>query len=113
MEIVLHEVRIARRDQGQFLRPCVRHVSRRVEPILKEEEQAEYKAARLPLRVEVSSQEKRHQPLQQRASPKSERCTKPSEQVVTAFVNNQIRRIDEQESAMRSESVSEKSRIED
>lgn len=112
MEIVLYKIRISRCDQGQLLRPRVRHVSRRVEPILKEEEQAEDKSGRLPLCEEIRGQKKRHEPLQQRASPKSERGAEPSEQIVAAFVNNQIGRIDEQKSATRREGIDEKSGIE-
>lgn len=112
MKVVLHEIRISCRDQGQLLRTRIRHVSRRVEPVLEKKEQAEHKAARLPLREEICSQKKWHEPLQQSASPKSKRRTKPTEQIVAPFMNNQVGRVDKQESAMFCQSIGHESAVE-
>jgi len=85
---MLHEVRISGRDQRQHLGPRVRHISRSVEPILKKEKQTENKAGDLPVGEEINCQQKRHQPLQQRASPQAKRGTKPVEKIVPALMHN-------------------------
>ena len=107
VEIVLDKIRIARGDQRQFHRARISHVGRGVEPVLKEEKQAEDKARGLALGEKIRGQEKWHQPLQQGASPKAERRAEPSEQVVPALMDDEVGAVDEKKSTVRGESVGE------
>ena len=67
----------------------------------------------LTLAEEVRCQQKRDQPLQQRASPKAERGAEPAEQIVSAFVNYQVGVIDQQAGAMSGKGIRNKSDVED
>ena len=84
----------------QHLGAGIGHVGRGVEPVLEEEELAENEARSLPLREEICGQQKWDQPLQQRASPKTECGSEPGEQIVAAFVDNQVGIVDEKKSAV-------------
>ncbi len=83
-KIMLHEVRIPGRDQRQHLGSSVSHVSRGIEPVLEKEKQAENETSGLAFGEEICRQQKRDQPLQQRASPQAQRGTKPVEKIVSA-----------------------------
>jgi len=113
MEVVLGKLRIASRHQRQHQGARIGHVGCRVQPVLEEEKQAKDEAGDLAFGEEVHGQKKWDQPLQQRPSPQAERSPKPSEQVVTAFVYNEVRAVDEKKSAVRGEGVREESKIKD
>ena len=49
--------------------------------------------------------------MQKRATPKAERRSEPSEQVVTALVHYQVRRIDEEKASMLREGISQETGI--
>src|SRR5208283_1303802 len=112
-EIVLDEIWIPRRYQREGLRPRVGHVGRGVEPVFEKEEQAEDKAGGLALGEEIHSQKKRDQPLQQRASPEAKRGAEPAEEIVSAFVDDQVGVVDEQESAVGGKRVGQECDVED
>ena len=61
---------------------------------------------------EIGSQQKRHHPLQQRASPYMERGAEPYKKIVAAFMNHQVRKIDEEHVAVGLESVDQESAVE-
>src|SRR5208282_1469790 len=88
-EIVLDEIGITGCHQRQCLGASVGHVGSGVEPVLKEEKQAEDEAGGVALGEEVRGQEKRDKPLQQRASPEAKCGAKPAEQIMPAFVDDQ------------------------
>jgi len=52
--VMLHVVRVARRDQRQSHGSRIRHIGRRVQPVLEEKEPTESKCGSLPLREEIS-----------------------------------------------------------
>jgi hypothetical protein len=112
MEVVLDEIGITGGDQRQDLRARVCHVGCRVEPVFKKEEEAEHEAGDLVLAEEVRSQQQGHQPLQQGSAPESQRWTKPPEEIVAAFVNDQIGAVDEQEPASSGGCIGQKTAIE-
>src|SRR5438270_7963266 len=112
VKIVFNEIGITGCNQRQNLRSRIGHISCGVEPIFEEEKPAEDERGHLAFGKEVCGEQKRDQPLQQRASPKAERWTEPSEQIVAALVNDEIGSVNEQESAMGRESVGEESEIE-
>src|SRR5437764_7675552 len=111
VKIVFNEIGITGCNQRQNLRSRIGHISCGVEPVFEEEKTAEHERCQLAFRKEVCGEQKRDQPLQQRASPKAERCTEPSEQIVAALVNDEIGSVNEQESAVRREGVGEESQI--
>src|SRR5579871_723258 len=113
MKVVLDEIGIPGCHEWQFLRPCVSHIGRGIQPVFEKEEKAEHKAGRLPLREEIGSQEEWNQPLQHRPTPETERCSEPCEQVVAALMNNKVRAVDKQEAAMRRESIETEPNVED
>src|SRR5678815_1870790 len=103
--VVFDVIGIAGGDERQQHGAGVGHVGGGVQPVFEEEEGAESESGGLSLAEEVCSQEQRHQPLQNGASPESERGTKPAEQKMSAFVDNQICQIDEEKRAMLAERV--------
>ena len=111
VEVVLDEIGIACCYQRQDLGACVRHVGCGVEPVFKKEEQAEGKSGGLALAEKIDCQQERDEPLQQRPSPKTERGTEPSEEIVSALMDDEVGAINEEEFAMRVESVEEKCHI--
>src|SRR5207244_986577 len=89
--VVLHIIRISGSHQGQYHSTGIRHVGRGIQPILKEKERAKYKGRNLTLEEEISSQQKRNQPLQKRPTPYPESRAEPSEKQMAAFMDDQIR----------------------
>jgi len=82
VKIVFNEIGITGCNQRQNLRSRIGHISCGVEPVFEEEKTAEHERCQLAFRKEVCGEQKRDQPLQQRASPQTERLTEPSEQIV-------------------------------
>jgi len=113
VEIVLGEIGIAGGDQGQIHGAGVSHVGRGVEPVFEKEKCAEDEAGDLALAEKVYGQKKRDQPLQQRASPKAKRGAEPAKEIVPAFVDDQVGRVDEKKSAVGAEGVDQESDVED
>ena len=113
VEVVLDEIGIACCYQRQDLGACVRHIGRGVEPVLEEEEQAEGETGGLALAEKIDCQQERDEALQQRPSPETKRGTKPSEEIVSALMDDEVGAINEEEFAMRVESVEEKCHIKD
>ena len=94
MEIMLDEIGIAGGYQRKNHGARVGHVGCGVEPVFEEEKRAEDESGGLALREEVGGKQERNQPLQQRASPKAESGAKPSEEIVAAFMDDQICAVD-------------------
>src|SRR6266567_2372071 len=113
VEVMLHKVRVARRDQRQNLGSGGGHIRRVIEPVLEKEKRTENEARSMPLHEEIRGQQKWDQPLQQCASPKTERGSEPGEQIVSAFMHDQVGDVDEQESAVSGERVRQERDIKD
>jgi hypothetical protein len=65
------------------------------------------------LRKKVYGQKKGDKPLQQRASPKTEGGAKPSEEIVTALMDDEICAIDKKIPSVGGERIDEEKRIKD
>jgi len=113
VKIVLDKIGIPGRHQRKCLVSSVGHVRRGVQPVLKKEEKTEHETEGLALRKEIGCQKKRDQPLQEGSAPEAECGTKPSEQVVSALVNNQVGIVNKQSGSVGGKCIGQKRKIKD
>src|SRR6266478_4855067 len=98
---------LAGTDKGQGLGARVGHVCANVRKVFKEPKAAESKAGRFPLPEEINCAQQRHKQFGKRAAENHDGIAEPTEEEMSAFVDDQIDVIEDEKSGVVSEGVEE------
>src|SRR6266851_10526210 len=98
---------LAGTDTGQGLGAGVGHVCANVRKVFKEPKAAESKAGRFPLPEEINCAEQRHKQFGKRAAENHDGMAEPTEEEMSAFVDDQIDEIQDEKPGAVSERIEE------